>query len=106
MGTERGGGAESDRELGALVAAQLARMLADLGGTSFSRDAIMTDESLRNRDLVQFGLGSLDWIRLAVRVGEETGLELPEKAFVDAEFRTVAGWTTALAELKGEENHA
>ncbi|GAA3856448.1 hypothetical protein GCM10022227_12480 [Streptomyces sedi] len=103
QGSVGGGSATEFRNL---VAGQLARTLVEIGATAFSREEILADEGLRNRDLVGFGLGSLDWIRLAVRVGEETGLELPENTLVDAEFRTVSGWSAALAELKGEGNDA
>ncbi|MEU3493190.1 acyl carrier protein [Kitasatospora cineracea] len=84
-------------DFGALVAEQLAAMLDELGGPALSPAEILGDERTRNRDLTELGLGSLDWMRLAVRIGNETGLELPQSALVDQGSRTVAGWARALA---------
>ncbi|WP_042388599.1 acyl carrier protein [Streptacidiphilus melanogenes] len=80
----------------AVVAEQLVKMLAELGVAAGSAEEINADQVLRNKDLVELGLGSLDWIRLAVWVGNETGLDLPQWALVDASHRTVAGWAEAL----------
>ncbi|QMU74632.1 acyl carrier protein [Streptacidiphilus sp. PB12-B1b] len=90
------GRADTGTDFAALIAGLLVEMLGELGTAPFPLDEVRTEGSIRNRDLVELGLGSLDWIRLALRVGEETGLELPEEVLVDAGRRTVASWAEAL----------
>lgn len=80
-----------------LIAALLMALLDDLGTGPASVAEITASEAALRMDLADFGLGSLDWIKLAVTIGNETGLELPESALVDARSRTIAGWAGALA---------
>ncbi|GHG12134.1 MULTISPECIES: acyl carrier protein [Amycolatopsis] len=77
-----------------MIAGLLVKVTADAGG---GHPAI--DDAARHQDLAELGLGSLDWIKLAVLVANETGLELPDEALTDARRRTIAGWADALASV-------
>ncbi|WP_158634102.1 acyl carrier protein [Amycolatopsis sp. WAC 04169] len=80
-----------------MIADLLVKIAADVDIGHLSSDAIVNDEAIRHRDLADLGLGSLDWIKLAVMVANETGFELPDEALTNSGRRTIAGWSDALA---------
>ncbi|WP_026411069.1 non-ribosomal peptide synthetase [Actinomadura oligospora] len=81
-----------------LVAVLVARTLADRGGGGPSAERLASDPELRRTDFARLGLGSLDWLSLAVRLENETGVEVPEQALLQPESRCVEGWSQVLAE--------
>lgn len=79
-----------------LVATHVAQALADCGINSPEAEELIESPSLRSRDLALLGLGSLDWIALAIQLETETGVQLPDHALVETEHRCVRGWANAL----------
>lgn len=81
-----------------LVAVPVARMLAERGGHGPSAERLASDPELRRMDFALLGLGSLDWLSLAVRLETETGVEFPDQALLQPDSRCVAGWSQVLAD--------
>jgi acyl carrier protein len=90
---------QSVAEFTTLIGDLLAGICAELGIPVGSADEAADTRDRYERDFAQLGLGSLDWMRLAVLVGNETGLDLPDDALLRADRRTVAGWAEALADV-------
>lgn len=80
-----------------LVATHVVRALVGLGVRTVGIEELLGDPGLRQRDLALLGLGSLDWIALAVRLESETGAELPDVFLLKPENRSVDRWAEALS---------
>ncbi|MDQ7809144.1 phosphopantetheine-binding protein [Amycolatopsis sp. A133] len=83
-----------DHEL--LVATQLAETLAERGISAGTAEEIVRNYEWCHRDFALLGLGSLDWLAIAVKVEAAAGVELPEYALLEPEHRCVSGWAAAL----------
>ncbi|HEY3465627.1 MAG TPA: phosphopantetheine-binding protein [Amycolatopsis sp.] len=86
-----------DHEL--LVATQLAETLAERGIPAGTAEEIVRNRDWCHQDYAQFGLGSLDWLAIAVKVEAATGAELPDHVLLEPEHRSVSGWAAALASV-------
>jgi hypothetical protein len=87
----------SDHEI--LVATQLAEALAERGIPAGTAEEIVRNREWCHRDYALLGLGSLDWLAIAVKVEAATGAELPDYALLESEHRCVSGWAAALASV-------
>jgi acyl carrier protein len=87
---------ETRRVLAAIVAAKLERS----GVPGVSAHALTTDPELGGRDFAALGLNSVDWMDVASEVEDAFDVELPDEVLLDAEHRSVIGWSEHVHHLR------
>lgn len=87
------------RVIAKVVAVAVAEKLATAGIAALSANDLAEDRELRRCDFAALGLSSVDWMDVATRIEDVLGVELPDEVLLDAENRTVSGWSGHLHAL-------
>lgn len=80
----------------ALVAAAVADILGTANGSQTVIAELLHDARIQSKDFTLLGLGSVDLMRLAARLEDETGTELDDDVLIDPRRRCVLGWAECL----------
>jgi acyl carrier protein len=86
-----------------VVAAAVAAKLAASGITNPDAEDLGRDPELGRRDFAALGLNSVDWMDLATTLEDAFGLEIPDEVLLDADNRSVCGWSAHLVSLSAAD---